>query len=845
MKFFKYKYYWIAAIAAIILAGCLAKTQDIETVRNYLTFYNRAVGPSGGHLTFNNNFNNDDNGTVIPRASLVIPNGALSDSIIVNFYEFSDEDLTKAVEERGISLITPFIYFVPLMPEWINIAKDSAALRRNVEGNMNLRLFESTYSFGNIDVDSIKLYKIRIPNTADFVGDTTDTGLHPDNLFSKDGNEYLTGYDNQILKSVISGYYPRKFPAATGDAISLEFWEIADTKVISGTQEFGGAFYPYKMTPISNFDFIYCMGEYNDEDNEHRASWSSLDDDALESAGLVRVRLAVSSFLSTDTSKVYIELGGSALRGMDYTIVEPDSAFSNFYIQNDTLIIKPGIKNIDIEVKLIDDIIYEIDESVTFTIVGTYNVDIGDDYEMILTISENDGRELYFSPSEGSSEENHTLLTNVTVNVSQTDPNNDITFDYEVIGGTATKGTDYIITEGSKTIPKGQNKAYIGFFIVNDQVFEPAETFIIRILNPVNALAATENTYTHTINASDGREITFLEATGTLKESEASYELQILLTSPDPDKSTIIEYTVSGTAISDTDYSGLANGTITFAPNKSLEKLSFTITNDKLVETDETIVLTLKKPINGTLGNVSEYEITLEDDDSRRIVFFKNADNNFITENTVEKQRFNVILSKVDNLNTTLVDLAFSGTALVDVDYTVNTKQLVFEPGASTQELEIAFINDVLLEGPEGIFIDLISVENCVTGNYSRADITLYDDDQSRNIYFAASALTVIEADTVVGVKVSLSEIDTYNDTFFDLFIENGADMWEGEDYGINSSTPVTIPKGTKSIVLNIGIKNDAFAENTETAVFTITNSINCNSSSSNTFTLTINDDGD
>ncbi|MEZ5001246.1 MAG: Calx-beta domain-containing protein, partial [Bacteroidales bacterium] len=74
----------------------------------------------------------------------------------------------------------------------------------------------------------------------------------------------------------------------------------------------------------------------------------------------------------------------------------------------------------------------------------------------------------------------------------------DVTVDYDITGGTALAGSDFVAASGQFTIPAGQTVDSLRFFVIDDSTPESNETVLATISNPVNATlgAIDQNTYT-------------------------------------------------------------------------------------------------------------------------------------------------------------------------------------------------------------------------------------------------------------------------------------------------------------------------------------------------------------
>jgi predicted RecA/RadA family phage recombinase len=76
----------------------------------------------------------------------------------------------------------------------------------------------------------------------------------------------------------------------------------------------------------------------------------------------------------------------------------------------------------------------------------------------------------------------------------------------------------------------------------------------------------------------------------------------------------MVNFTVSGTAMSGTDYAVLGSG-ITFAPGATSTNVTVSVINDNLKELDETVVMTLASGADYTVGSPLSATVTIEDDD--------------------------------------------------------------------------------------------------------------------------------------------------------------------------------------------------------------------------------------
>jgi len=133
--------------------------------------------------------------------------------------------------------------------------------------------------------------------------------------------------------------------------------------------------------------------------------------------------------------------------------------------------------------------------------VGGYFTSIGGTPRYYLAVfSGNQNSDLpiiQFTVSSSSDNESVTSK-NIELSLSQS-VNTDVTVNYSVTGGTATANEDYILNNGTATIPAGSTTTTIPLTIINDNLKELNETIVITLSKPTNASLGQNNTFTYTI----------------------------------------------------------------------------------------------------------------------------------------------------------------------------------------------------------------------------------------------------------------------------------------------------------------------------------------------------------
>jgi Flp pilus assembly protein TadG len=217
--------------------------------------------------------------------------------------------------------------------------------------------------------------------------------------------------------------------------------------------------------------------------------------EASEAAGNTTVLVRLSHAYYLDVTVPFV-IEGTARQGVDYQITPSP------------VVIPAGSASVPVQITIMNDLIDEIDESVKLTMGTPANATLGNPYvhETVIQDDDNPPSVYFTSPGQSGNEAVGSML--VTVRLSNIS-GKDVLVPFSV-GGSATLGSDYSLSPTALvTIPAGYQERTIDISVVNDDasdgvtnVGEPAETIILSIGTPVNAVAGTTyNTHTATITA--------------------------------------------------------------------------------------------------------------------------------------------------------------------------------------------------------------------------------------------------------------------------------------------------------------------------------------------------------
>jgi len=206
--------------------------------------------------------------------------------------------------------------------------------------------------------------------------------------------------------------------------------------------------------------------------------------------------------------------------------------------------------------------------------------------------------------------------TTGTFTVSRTGSTSGALTVYYTVSGTATSGSDYNSLSGSVTISAGSSTGTITVTPINDTVVESDETVIVTLSANAAYSIGSPNSATVTIISDDvGLSTVTIAATdNTATEAGPTTGTFTVSRTGSTSGALTVNYTVSGTATSGSDYNALS-GSVTIPAGSSTATITVTPINDTLVESDETVIVTLSANAAYSIGSPSSATVTIISDD--------------------------------------------------------------------------------------------------------------------------------------------------------------------------------------------------------------------------------------
>lgn len=348
--------------------------------------------------------------------------------------------------------------------------------------------------------------------------------------------------------------------------------------------------------------------DIRDDDPPQTFQFSSRTYSVTESGKLASITVTRDGGVAGTMTVDYSTADGSAKsgKGRDFTAAKG------------TLTFAPGEMTKTISVPILDDKLFEGDESLTVLLANPRGgATLGVNPDTTLTILDQEVGQVVFAGPVFNVVEN---WGSVTLNVQRAKGNaGPISVSYATRDGTARAGRDYTSTTGTLNFADGQTSASIIVPLTNTAKVDGSRTLSLSLSRPTNG-ASLGTQRTTSLKIADDE----IAAAGVIQFDAANFEqnegwgvLQATFSRSGGDLGnvTVVVSDVSGTALSGIDFTPIT-ATITFAEGERFKSIALLVMDDAEAESPETIKLSLSNPTRGaTLGAQSSATITIIDND--------------------------------------------------------------------------------------------------------------------------------------------------------------------------------------------------------------------------------------
>ncbi len=296
-----------------------------------------------------------------------------------------------------------------------------------------------------------------------------------------------------------------------------------------------------------------------------------------------------------------------------------------------------------------------------------------------------------------------------------------------------------------------------------------------------------------------------------------------------------------GSATAGADFTAVPFTTYTFNPGETIKVVKVAITNDTLVEANETIQAQIGGASAGNITTATN-TITIQDDEANASGIYGNQTPSAFALSATQANNwegagyaFFTITRNNDASLTSTVDFATNtvGTATAGSDFTaVAATTYTFAPGETVKFVKVAITSDAVAEGNETIQAVLSNATNA-TITTSTISTTILDDDGGSNGFDGNPTapqfvLSAVQGFMWEGAGHALYTITRNNDlssTQSVTFATNAVGTaTAGTDFTAVTPTVYTFAPGEAVKVVKVAITSDALAEANETVQAVISN---------------------
>jgi hypothetical protein len=386
------------------------------------------------------------------------------------------------------------------------------------------------------------------------------------------------------------------------------------------------------------------------------------------------------------------------------------------------------------------------------------------------------------------------------------------------VGGTATAGSDYIALAGSVTIAAGASHALITVTPIDDVVTsEGHETVVVTLAAGAGYTIGAPSSSTITIADNDLPTVTIKANDANAAEASAATGAFAVTRTGATTAPLTVAYSVGGTAATGTDYTALAGSVVIPAGTRSAV-ITVKPIDDTLIESAETVVVTLSAASTYLVGSPSSATVTIADND-RPTVTIKATDNT-ATEAGQTTGRFSVTRTAVSPPAALTVHYSVSGSATPNSDYVALSGTVVIPAGSNTATIAVTPNDDALIENGETVIVTLTANAAYIVGSAKTATVTIADNDRP-TVTIRATDATAAEPGSNTGT-FTVTRTPVSPPTALTVLYSVSGSAVAGGDYVALSGT-VVIPAGSNTATITVTPRDDAIVESAEKVIVTLT----------------------
>ena len=462
---------------------------------------------------------------------------------------------------------------------------------------------------------------------------------------------------------------------------------------------------------------IALFGEANALLRDPIGTGTILDDDgpeltvadvsALETSGRISFTVRLSAPSVQRVTGSFSTRDGTATAGADYR-----EAVGTFGIE-------PGAVNRRIVVALVDDRLDEDDETFLLELGRVRNATPADD-EAVGTIEDDDEEPELMLADAAVTEGAGRIAFPVWLTAVS---GRTVTVDYAMTDGSATGGVDYTATSGTLTFAAGDTDRTIVAVVLDDDLDEDDETFLLELGRVRNATPADDEAVGTIEDDDEEPELMLADAAAT--EGAGRIAFSVWLTAVSGRTVTVDYAMIDGSAAGGVDYTA-TSGTVTFAAGDTGKTIVAVVLDDDLDEDDETFAVALSGETNATLDDRSATG-TIRDDDAEPGLTVLDAR----ARESAGAMEFMATLEAVAGRDLWWQWATADGEALAGEDYEAQRTEFVIPAGETTQTLRVPLVDDGFDEAEESFTVALTNPRGSAPAPLVATGVIDDDDDNA------------------------------------------------------------------------------------------------------------------
>ncbi len=537
---------------------------------------------------------------------------------------------------------------------------------------------------------------------------------------------------------------------------------------------------------------------------------------------------------------VYYGLSGSALHGTDYVALPGQ------------ITIPAGAVSVPVIITPYDDDLGEPDPETVTLSLATYDnkYSLGASFSATVNIYDNDDMPVVSVRVNATPSEPSTAGSVIFRAIASATGN--IVVHY-TISGTATAGSDFTAPSGTVTISaNGSTDVTVSIPVIDDAIPEDTETIIVTITPDPAYRIYNDGTAILRLKDDDSGERVMV-STWNDSPSEAGATGRFYFSRAGTSGDLVVNYAVSGTATSGSDYTGLTE-TVTIPDTLGGVDVTITPINDVIPEGTETVTVTVLPGTGYGVELPNTATLYIADNDTLPISVGFSTATGATTEALVAGSEYRdipVILSAASATNAVTVEYTSNGGTAAgdDVDWAfvdaangnaiIRGGVLTFPAGTTTQTIRIRVKNDSVTEGNETA---ILTLKNARFASIGTATHTLTISDANNpvaRVRMLLSSSTRAEQDGTEPLLMAV--LDRALTTSATVQFSVGGTATSGSDYTLTPGT-LTFAAGETVKLLPLILLQDAVIEPLETIIVTLTNPTNSELGSPVTHTITLQD---